>query len=491
MLFVKTDRLKQGMRLARPIYNKDGVLLYERNSKLTYQGIQSIRTFGLLGLFILEPAEPVPPMTQEDILFERFQTMTVFAIREELNKIKQDKKKSPKLQSIVNNILQRYGYLNKKINFIQNLRSKEDYIYKHSLNVAILSAMMAHVLNMKREDQINVITAALVHEIGKLSIPNAIAKKDHWTEDELGVIDTYEMAGHELVGNVFPGDPTVKRLCAQMSKALRDARAGNLDNMGKVVLGAKVLMVAETYDTMTAMRLTLPPESEVVAIKHLLGNPEVFEPAIVDALIQSINILIPGVSVELSTREKAIVIRNNEENVLRPMVLGFKDNNIIDLGDRNYKEIEVTDIMKTMDNRYVIDTQTLIENGFPVPVPKEAEMQVGIAQEESANEEATKRKTPEESAKKEAAKGETPEKSAEEEIAKGEALEEPAKEETAQGKALEEVTEEEASKGEALEEAVEKEAVKGEALEEAVEKKASKEEALAESVEEETVKGEH
>ena len=52
MLFVKTDRLKQGMRLARPIYNKDGVLLYERNSKLTVQGIQSIKTFGLLGLFI-------------------------------------------------------------------------------------------------------------------------------------------------------------------------------------------------------------------------------------------------------------------------------------------------------------------------------------------------------------------------------------------------------------------------------------------------------
>lgn len=43
MLFVKTDKLKRGMRLARPIYNKDGVLLYERNSKLTVQGIQSIR----------------------------------------------------------------------------------------------------------------------------------------------------------------------------------------------------------------------------------------------------------------------------------------------------------------------------------------------------------------------------------------------------------------------------------------------------------------
>lgn len=382
MLFVKTDKLKQGMRLARPIYNKDGVLLYERNSKLTYQGIQSIRTFGLLGLFILEPAEPVPPMTQEDILFERFQTMTVFALREELNKIKQDKKKGLKFQNIVNNILKRYGYQDKKINFIQNLRSREDYIYKHSLNVAILSAMMSHVLSMRPEDQADIVKAALVHEIGKLSIPKAIAAKDDWTEDELGVISTYEMAGYELVGNVFPDDPAVKKLCVQMNKALH-VKPGEEDAGRVAMMGARVLMVAETYDTMTAMQLKRPPESEVVTIKYLLNNPEIFEPAIVDALIQSVNILIPGVSVELSTKEKAIVILNNEENVLRPMVLGFKDNNIIDLGDRRYKDIEITDIMKTMDNRYVIDTQTLIDNGFKVPVPKEAEMQIGIAQEEA------------------------------------------------------------------------------------------------------------
>lgn len=383
MLFVKTDKLKQGMRLARPIYNKDGVLLYERNSKLTYQGIQSIETFGLLGLFILEPAEPVPPMTQEDILFERFQTMTVFAIREELNRIKQDKKKSFKLQVMVKNILQRYGGLNKKINFIQNLRSKEDYIYKHSLNVAILCAMMSHVLNIKKEEQMEIITAALVHDIGKLSVPNAIMKKDDLSEEELDVIATYEMAGHELIGEVFSEEPAIKRLCVQMNKGLREIKEGRLNSLAKLALGVKVLMVAETYDTMTAMRLDQPPESEVITIKYMLGNQQAFGAAVVDALIQSINILIPGVSVELNNREKAIVIRNNEINILRPMVLGFKDNNIIDLEDKQYRDIEITDIMKTMDNRYVIDTQTLIDNGFQVPVPKEAEIRVGIAQEEA------------------------------------------------------------------------------------------------------------
>ena len=60
MQFVKTADLKPGMRLAKPIYNRMGVLLYERDTRLTIQGINSIENFGLIGIFILEPAEPLP-----------------------------------------------------------------------------------------------------------------------------------------------------------------------------------------------------------------------------------------------------------------------------------------------------------------------------------------------------------------------------------------------------------------------------------------------
>ena len=52
MIFVKTDKLKAGMRLAKPIYNKNGVLLYDRNSKLTLPGINSVRNFGLIGVYV-------------------------------------------------------------------------------------------------------------------------------------------------------------------------------------------------------------------------------------------------------------------------------------------------------------------------------------------------------------------------------------------------------------------------------------------------------
>ena len=92
MLYVKVDDLKPGMRLGKPIYNRNGVLLYERDSKLNAQAIYGIKNFGLLGIYILEPAEPVPPMSEEDIRFERFQTMAVFSIREDLDLIALGKK---------------------------------------------------------------------------------------------------------------------------------------------------------------------------------------------------------------------------------------------------------------------------------------------------------------------------------------------------------------------------------------------------------------
>ena len=50
MKFVKTEDLKIGMRLAKPIYNNKGVLLYDRNSKLTSQGIDSVKNFKFVRL---------------------------------------------------------------------------------------------------------------------------------------------------------------------------------------------------------------------------------------------------------------------------------------------------------------------------------------------------------------------------------------------------------------------------------------------------------
>lgn len=58
---------------------------------------------------------------------------------------------------------------------------------------------------------------------------------------------------------------------------------------------------------------------------------------------------------ELSTGEKALVLNENEESVLRPTVVSFRDNSILDLSLPGNEDIQIVDVMKTMDNRYIFN----------------------------------------------------------------------------------------------------------------------------------------
>lgn len=369
MQFVKADQLKVGMRLARPIYNKKGVLLYERNSKLSSQGVHSIRNFGLIGIYILEPAEPVPPMTADDLAFERFQTMMVFAIKEELETILETEK-TDKMPTIVNYIISNYGRMDHKINFIQNLRSKEDQIFKHSLNVAILCAMISNAMGISKEKQLEVVLAAVLHDIGKLNAFKEVGHKQLYSDAEKTQIKKHELLGYNLIDKAVEDNSEIRAICAQAFKAKEDYELGQRCKLN-LKTGARILFVADVFDDLTAMRFNRNPDSEISVIKKFLHDSATFDRKAVGGLVKSINILVPGVSVELSNGMKAIVIEENKEDILRPMLLDFKDNKIIDLNNRRANpRLDIKDIMKTLDNRYIFDVETLRKYGFHVKEPE-------------------------------------------------------------------------------------------------------------------------
>lgn len=365
MLFIKSDNLKVGMRLARPIYNRNGVLLYERNSKITEQGINSVRNFGIIGIFILEAAEPVPPMTRDDIAFERFQTMEVFAIEEELKKIIANKK-TEKLEMIVADIIRNYGRLDRKINFIQSLRSAEDRIYKHSLNVSILCAVMCHKLNVPLKKQMEIVSAAILHSIGKLVINHSEGNaSDDFKKRERAA----KQIGFSIIEDATLINPGIKRTCTQAQRRMDDWNE-KIHSKNRMTEGSNILFVAEFFDDMTAMQFDKEPESEVLAIKILLSEEDYFDRETVMALINSINILNPGVCVELNTGEKGLVIAENNYNILKPVVLGFKSNRIYDLSNElAFSDLEIKDVMKTMDNRHVMDIEALKNYGVVGNIP--------------------------------------------------------------------------------------------------------------------------
>ena len=375
MLFVKVDDLKAGMRLGKPIYNKNGVLLYDRDTKLTMQAIYGIKNFNLMGLYILEPAEPVPPMTEDDINFERFQTMAVFSIKEDLDLIAMGKKDKG-LDWLCSLVIKNYGTLDHEINFVQSLRSNEDFVYKHVLNVAILSALIAGQLGVKGGRLNMIIKAAILHDIGVLQL-NEVPDEAYVDPEIRKVIKNNTAEILKLYGSL---DEDISKLINQFHELYCREEEGNIPEALKMNVNANILYVADAYDRMTAMKSASEPTSEVKAIRALLDAEDTYDPMVVNALIKAINVLYPGVCVELlvtrpeitgeviERKEKGLVIKGNEESIFEPMVLEFRSNQLFDLSMPSVqKEMQIIDIMKTMDNRIQLDSD-LLEQFAPADI---------------------------------------------------------------------------------------------------------------------------
>ncbi len=357
MLFVKVDDLKVGMRLGKPIYNKNGVLLYDRDTKLTMQAIYGIKNFRLMGLYILEPAEPVPPMSEDDINFERFQTMAVFSIREDLDLIASGKKDKG-LDWLCSLIIKNYGDLDHKINFVQSLRSSEDFVYKHVLNVAILAAITGGQMGLSTGRVNTLVKASILHDIGALQLQQV--PDDEVVEPQIK--EAIRNNTKEILTKYADINEDILQLTDQMQELYVGLDTGDVPAALKMNVNANILLVADAYDRMTAMKSQEEPTSEVRAIRQLLADEERYDQKVVNALIKAINILYPGVCVELTNKEKGLVIRENEDNIFEPLVLNFRDNNLYDLSSSSVRdEIQITDVMKTMDNRIKLDPTLLSE----------------------------------------------------------------------------------------------------------------------------------
>ena len=123
---------------------------------------------------------------------------------------------------------------------------------------------------------------------------------------------------------------------------------------------ASILRIADWFDQMTAMNSGHEPMSEIAAMQYFKKYPKKFLPVLVTALAECIHIVPKAASVDLSTGDKGIVLIENTRDIMRPVVLRLSDNQIYDLSDKNvYQEMQVTDIMKTMDNRVAMDEETL------------------------------------------------------------------------------------------------------------------------------------
>lgn len=360
MIFCKPEELKEGQKLAKPIYNKQGVLLYDRGSELTATIIDSVKKFGLIGVLILEPSEPLPPVTPEELEFEQLQTAYMFRLRDCLVAISKGNN-PPDFKKLASDITERFGTVDHRAPFSQTIRSGDDYNYKHTICTAIICALLAHKLNMPKPSIEELVEAALLADFGYLYVPKDIMNKDE--EDLTGVdlitIEQYRNKAFSLLQtdiNPFGLHPETIRVITEFLKCPR--KEDTSLNISGWVLSTKVLMVADKYDRMTAMSIIKDPVSGVAAMKHLKSE-KIYEPFIVKALGESLDLLPVGQSIVLSNKVRGMILSEGKD-AMAPRILDLDNNKVYDLSDPEFKgTMEVADLQQKMDRRYEFDEETI------------------------------------------------------------------------------------------------------------------------------------
>jgi diguanylate cyclase (GGDEF)-like protein/putative nucleotidyltransferase with HDIG domain/PAS domain S-box-containing protein len=139
---------------------------------------------------------------------------------------------------------------------------------EHSRRVADLALLLARGRLSERDCYVLEV-AALLHDIGKLGVPEAVLlKPGPLTEDEWKVMGGHENIGVEILHAAF-SSPELTAIVANQHAWFAGAESSKLPSGEDIPLGARILAIADAYDAMTSDRAYRKGRTQAEAIEEL------------------------------------------------------------------------------------------------------------------------------------------------------------------------------------------------------------------------------
>ena len=172
------------------------------------------------------------------------------------------------------------------------LNDKNPYTYNHCLRVGLYTAILARELGVSEDKVENIEKVGLLHDIGKLTIPNEILYKEgKLTPEEFEIIKTHPNSSVTLIHGLKDSEQIA--LGIKYHHERWDGRGYPIGLDGKnIPYSARIVSVADTYDAMTSMRPyrdALSHKTAIEEIEKCAGKQ--FDPSIAGKFLDIENII--------------------------------------------------------------------------------------------------------------------------------------------------------------------------------------------------------
>lgn len=207
--------------------------------------------------------------------------------------------------------------------YLVRLQNKGDYLYRHSLASMVWATVLGRHIGLNRDDLNVVALGAMLLDVGKIRLPDAILRKPVALDDqERELMQRHVEYGLEILKETEEVDERVMDMVAHHHERFNGSGYPKGLRGSQVPVFARIAGIVDAYDAMITPRAYAKPMSSFDAFRQLrlLADVE-FQAELIDQFTQAIGVFPTGTLVELNTGEIAVVTKQNRVRRLRPEVM--------------------------------------------------------------------------------------------------------------------------------------------------------------------------
>ena len=346
MLRLPVSKLKDGMVLGQSLFNTAGGSYLVKGQPVTIDYIRKLRQIGIQSVTVtsMDPAYKLPP--SPDVIEEKTRINAISTVYNTFQSIEENGTlDTTALQRVTDSIV--FDLFENRNNLVQltDIRAHDAYTFAHSVNVAVLSAMMGMLCHMPR-DEISLITlGGLLHDLGKVDVSSAILTKNRGLSDrEFKIMKKHPLDGSRRILNVsdLPKKSILAAIAAQHHEHIDGSGYPNGITGNEMHHYAKITAIADVYDALTSERPYKKAYMPNIAynIMHNINKGQ-FDQDLLDTFFNNVA-LYPEGTVLKTTFGFAVVKESKFGRTTTPIIILFADTNGKLLNERSVIDLYET-----------------------------------------------------------------------------------------------------------------------------------------------------
>lgn len=306
--------------IGKSVYSNEGKLLIKSGTKTTRDNINFLRKNMIFFVYIEEDALDDVKIDEE---FDKIRGDTLGQLPGAFqNLLVGDKENFEKTMNVMNNLVD-YIVADGSTNInLYELKNYDQYTYIHCIDTGIMTCFLGKSLGYSGEKLKELSISGLLHDIGKVKIPNEIInKKEKLTEEEFNTLKLHAKYGTEIIGryNIFSKE-ILRGIYEHHEKYDGTGYPRGLKG-DQISEYARIISICDVFTAVSANRSYRKRFNPSEAYELILsGSGTSFDPNIVQKLRMTFFVYPLGSCVRLSNGVEGYVVRQNESFPDRPII---------------------------------------------------------------------------------------------------------------------------------------------------------------------------